>query len=67
MILFASGGAVAGEARVSIEKALGHDKSLFVSAFILTTEVMGPDLLKKLNERFTELIQSQGLNLTLAA
>ncbi len=67
IILFASGKTVAGEARLSIEKALGHEKGLFVSAFISTTEVMGADLFKKLNERFTELTQSQGLNLTLAA
>ena len=65
VILFASAGIVPGEIRLSVEKSLGYDNSLFISGSLSTPEPVRVELFHGLGDRLAELMQTQGLNLVL--
>ena len=65
IVCFASGGKVVGDLRLSIEKALGQDHAVFISAFLATTDAISVNSFTLLGDRLTELVQLHGLNLLL--
>lgn len=65
VVFFATGGSVEGEGRIIIEKTMGEDGTITISATMITPVIISAHTFECLGQRLLDLTRLHGLNLVL--